>query len=103
MGEQNQKDFIKLYSAILACRNILVTLMSLLTMRSFHCAIFRIITVCTLICTMSSARVQSSEKENINDDLVFEMELIKQVEINIDHILVLIKKYHEDHKRTVNY
>ena len=37
------------------------------------------------------------EKENINDDLVFEMELIKQVEINIDYILGLIKKYHEDH------
>lgn len=38
-----------------------------------------------------------SEKENINDDLVFEMELIKQIEINIDYILELIKKYHEDH------
>jgi len=37
------------------------------------------------------------EKENINDDLVFEMELIKQIEINIDYILGLVKKYHEDH------
>ncbi|MBN1780312.1 type I restriction endonuclease subunit R, partial [bacterium] len=36
-------------------------------------------------------------KENINDDLVFEMELIKQIEINIDYILGLVKKYHEDH------
>jgi len=36
------------------------------------------------------------EKENINDDLVFEMELIKQIEINIDYILGLVKKYHED-------
>ena len=35
--------------------------------------------------------------ENVNDDMVFEMELIKQVEINIDYILGLIKKYHEDH------
>ncbi len=38
-----------------------------------------------------------SEKENVNDDVVFEMELIKQVDINIDYILGLIKKYHEDH------
>ena len=38
-----------------------------------------------------------AEKENINDDLVFEMELIKQIEINIDYILELIKKYHSDH------
>lgn len=36
------------------------------------------------------------EKANINDDLVFEMELIKQIEINIDYILELIKKYHSD-------
>ena len=35
-----------------------------------------------------------SEKENINDDVVFEMELIKQIEINIDYILELIRKYH---------
>jgi len=39
------------------------------------------------------------DKENINDDLVFEMELIKQIEINIDYILGLIKKYHEDHTK----
>jgi type I restriction enzyme R subunit len=39
------------------------------------------------------------EKENINDDLVFEMELIKQIEINIDYIIELIKKYHDDHTK----
>ena len=38
--------------------------------------------------------VSESDKENINDDIVFEMELIKQVEINIDYILELIRKYH---------
>ncbi|MCX6732322.1 MAG: type I restriction endonuclease subunit R, partial [Candidatus Roizmanbacteria bacterium] len=37
------------------------------------------------------------EKENINEDVVFEMELIKQIEINIDYVLGLIKQYHEDH------
>ena len=37
------------------------------------------------------------DNENVNDDIVFEMELIKQVEINIDYILALIKKYHEGH------
>jgi len=40
---------------------------------------------------------KDDEKENINDDLVFEMELIKQIEINIDYIIELIKKYHADH------
>lgn len=35
------------------------------------------------------------EKERINDDIVFEIELIKQVEVNIDYILMLVAKYHE--------
>ena len=39
------------------------------------------------------------EKEVINDDLVFEMELIRQVEINIDYILELVKKYHQDYTK----
>ena len=39
------------------------------------------------------------DKENINDDLVFEMELIKQIEINIDYILALIKQYHEGYTK----
>lgn len=38
----------------------------------------------------------SGESQNINDDLVFEMELIKQ--INIDYILELVRKYHEGHR-----
>lgn len=36
-----------------------------------------------------------TEKEVINDDLIFETELIKQVEINIDYILMLVKQYHD--------
>ena len=36
-----------------------------------------------------------AEKENINDDVVFEIELIRQVEINIDYILMLAAKYHD--------
>lgn len=35
------------------------------------------------------------DKENINDDLIFETELIRQVEINIDYILLLVQKYHD--------
>ena len=33
--------------------------------------------------------------ENIADDIVFEMELVKQVEVNIDYILMLVAKYHD--------
>ena len=40
-------------------------------------------------------RPPKSDKEVINDDIVFEMELIRQVEINIDYILMLVAKYHD--------
>ncbi|MBQ0080232.1 MAG: type I restriction endonuclease subunit R [Alistipes sp.] len=36
-----------------------------------------------------------ADKENINDDLIFETELIRQVEINIDYILMLVQKFHD--------
>jgi len=44
-------------------------------------------------------KTDEAEKEVINDDLVFEMELIKQVEINIDYIIELIKVYHSSHTK----
>jgi type I restriction enzyme R subunit len=44
-------------------------------------------------------KTEQSKKEVINDDLVFEMELIKQVEINIDYIIELIKQYHTSHTK----
>lgn len=97
VGEQNQKDFIKMYGAILRVRNILTTFdefidNEILTERDvqdYHSAYIDI---------YNEFRKGTQEnKENVNDDVVFEMELIKQVDINIDYILGLIKKYHEDH------
>jgi type I restriction enzyme R subunit len=46
---------------------------------------------------------EEGEKENINNDVIFEMELIKQVNINIDYILQFIKAYHEDHTKTERF
>ena len=37
------------------------------------------------------------EKEDIIDDIVFEIELSRQIEINIDYILMLVKKYRDSH------
>lgn len=96
IGEQNQKDFIRLYGTILRLSNILATFdefsgNEILTRRDvqdYHSV---------YIDLYNEIRgIDKSEKEDINDDLVFEMELIKQIEINIDYILELVKKYHED-------
>ena len=98
-GEQNQKDFIKLYGDILRVQNILVTfdefvgneILSVRDLQDYHSMYIDLYN--------EFRRGTESEKENINDDLVFEMELIKQIEINIDYILGLIKKYHESHTK----
>ena len=37
----------------------------------------------------------AGEKESILDDVVFEMELVKQVQIDITYILALVKMYHD--------
>lgn len=97
VGEQNQKDFIKLYGAVLRVRNILTTFdefagNEILTERDvqdYHSMYIDLYN--------EFRKATEEEKENVNDDVVFEMELIKQVEINIDFVLGLIKKYHEDH------
>ena len=99
LGEQNQKDFIKLYGGILRVRNILTTFdefigNEILTERDiqdYHSLYIDLYN--------EFRKSKDSEKENINDDIVFEMELIKQIEINIDYILELIKKYHKDNTK----
>ena len=37
----------------------------------------------------------NDEREDITDDIVFEMELVKQVQININYILHLVQQYHD--------
>jgi len=98
-GDQAKKDFIKLYGAILRLQNILsafdeFTGNEILTERNtqdYHSMYIDLYT--------EFRKTGDQEKEVINDDLVFEMELIKQVEINIDYILELVKKYHQDHSK----
>jgi len=93
-SEQAQKDFIKLYGGILRVRNILTTfdefkdrgVLSDRDLQDYHSMYIDLYN--------EFRKGEESENENINDDVVFEMELIKQVEINIDYVIELIKKYH---------
>ena len=94
IGEQNQKDFIRLYGNILKVRNILSTFddfngLEILTERDFQDYHSMYIDLYN-----EFRRRGKGDAENVNDDIVFEMELIKQIEITIDYILELIKKYH---------
>ena len=96
-SEQGQKEFIKLFGEILKLKNILSTFdqfsgNEILSERDFqdYQSIY-------IDLYNQYRKTSEAEKEVINDDLVFEIELIKQVEINIDYILELIEKYHQDH------
>ena len=97
IDEENQKDFIRLVGEILRVRNIL--------------SAFDYFTADAMI--IDEMRYQdylgwynnyhdlyrpsagTKEREEISDDIIFEMELVKQVQINIRYILSLVQEYHD--------
>ncbi|MEL7659381.1 type I restriction endonuclease subunit R [Acetobacterium wieringae] len=94
IGEQNQKDFIRLFGAILRLKNILTAFdnfsgREILTNRDYqdYQSLY-------LDLYQDLSGGNKADKERINEDIVFEIELIRQVEINIDYILMLVAQYH---------
>jgi len=97
VGEEAQKDFVKLYGAVLKMQNILSSFdefegneilnpRSQQDYQSLYIDLYQ---------QMRSG--DEGEKVAINDDLVFEVELIKQVEVNIDYILMRVAEYQKSH------
>ncbi len=98
VGEQNQKEFIALFGAILRMRNLLISFdefkgKEIIGERDMQNYLGRY----QDLRDEWKKRQQKGESKNIIDDIVFEVELIKQIEINIDYILMLVKKYHDTH------
>ena len=97
-GEQRQREFIMLFGAILRMRNLLTSFdefagNALLAEGDFRNYLSRY----QDLRDDWKNRKPGGEKEDITDDIVFEIELIKQIEINIDYILMLVQKYHDSH------
>jgi type I restriction enzyme R subunit len=95
IGEKVQKDFIKRFGAILRLRNILSSFddfegNEILSERDFqdYQSIY-------LDLYQDYRKHKNADKEDITDDIVFEIELVKQVEVNIDYILMMVEKYRE--------
>ncbi len=95
VGEQNQKEFIMLFGAILRARNILTTFDKFSDddtldvrdeqdYRSTYVDLYN-----------HYRNIEKRDKIDISDDIVFEMELVKQIEVNVDYILSLIEEYHD--------
>lgn len=94
LGEEAEKAFIRLFGTILRLRNVLSSFDDFETddpmpardeqdYRSVYTDLYQ------------KWRKEKEEATIINDDLVFEVELLKQVDINIDYILMLVQKYHD--------
>ena len=95
-GEENEKDFIALFGHMLRLRNILAAFddfkgNEILSerQRQDYQSIY--------LDLYQKHRHGDPEKEDITSDIVFEMELVRQVEISIDYILLLVEKYRASH------
>lgn len=93
IGEQNEEDFVRLFSSILKLQNILTSfdefegqeILSPRNQQDYQSVYIDLYE--------DRRHDEQGEKVVINDDLVFEVELIKQVEVNIDYILMMVAQY----------
>ncbi|WP_336014959.1 type I restriction endonuclease subunit R [Fusobacterium polymorphum] len=99
IGEQNKKEFIVLFGNILKIKNILSAFdkfagNEILSEREYQDYQSIYIDLYEEI-----KKTRNTDKESINDDIIFEIELIKQVEINIDYILMKVAEYYKSNKK----
>lgn len=94
LGESAKRDFIISFGSILRLRNILSSFdkfkgMEILSEGDFRDYLGKYEDL------NDEFKSKSGDSESIKDDLVFEMELVRQLEVNIDYILILVTKYHK--------
>jgi type I restriction enzyme R subunit len=90
-SETQQREFVNLYNKILRLQNILKSfddfkgneLLPERTFQDYQSTYIEIYQALT--------KGRDGDKESIIQDLIFEIELVKQVEINVDFILILIR------------
>lgn len=95
VGEKAEKDFIVSIGNILRLRNILSSFDKFAGNEILSERDFQDYTGMYVDLYQKYKQKDDGEKESIKDDIVFEMELVKQVEVNIDYILMLVAKYHQ--------
>lgn len=97
-SEAEQDEFIQAFGELLRLRNILTAFdefeeqdplaaRDLQDYQSTYLDLYR-----------KRRKTTEGEPENINDDLTFEIELMKQIEVNVDYILALVEKYRSQHE-----
>lgn len=94
IGEEAQKEFIMMYGAVLRLKNILTAFDDFAGNEMLSYRDFQDYQSVYIDLYQEYRKDGAADKENINDDIVFELELIKQIEVNIDYILLLVEQYH---------
>lgn len=93
-GESDEKHFIRLFGSLLRIMNILSSfdefdaqkIISDRQMQDYQ----------SVYLDLYHNYRSSEEKTDINDDIIFEITLVKQTEVNIDYILKMVRKYRDE-------
>ena len=94
---EQKKDFVRLFGAFLKMNNLL----SIFDEFTDDKKIIKVGQVQNFTSIYQDLRDElkgdpKGDNTNINDDLVFEMELVKQIQVSIEYILMLVKEYHDN-------
>ncbi len=101
-GENNQRKFVKIFGAVLRLENILASFDDFLGKEKLTEREGQDYRSVYLDLYAEMSRDKNADKEDINDDLVFELELVKQVQVNVDYILLLVEKHHTEEGNGIN-
>ena len=96
LGEKAEKEFIRLWGTILRFRNILQSFDQFKGNEILTDDQFKDYQGIYLDLYEKYRHQSKGEAVNVNDDIVFEIELVKSVEINIDYILFLVAQKNGD-------
>lgn len=91
-GEKRKKDFVKLFGKILQLRNILTSFDDFDETKHMSQGHFQDYKGVYLHLHKEFTSEKDDDSELINNDVIFEIELIKQIEVNVDYILTLLEQ-----------
>jgi type I restriction enzyme R subunit len=93
---EEKKEFVRLFGALLKLRNLLTSFDEFAdTAQILNEYQIQDYTSSYIDLRDEFKHETGGDKEKVNDDVVFEIELVKQVQIGIEYILMLVNEYHQ--------
>jgi type I restriction enzyme R subunit len=99
VGEGAEKAFISLFNLLLKTKNILVSFDDFKGKEIINDFDYQDYQSIYLTLYEKYRGKREGDPESINEEIEFEIELVKSVEVNIDYILMLVDKFHDDHTK----